>query len=122
MCIPSKYIKNFLCSAYNYLQDSNNITRFNNISQKLNTEYFFKLIFDDNNWKIGKIQPNAFITASCNTEITTWAKINYSNLHKVFYKYEDQLNCALNSLTQYKNNEKWILNISNENYKIILSP
>jgi GDP-L-fucose synthase len=122
VCIPSKYIKNYLCCAYNYLQDSNNIERFNNMSHCLNAETFFKIMFDDKNWKIGKIQPNAFITASNNSEITTWGQITYSHEHKVFYKYHDQLNRAFNSLKQYNNNNnKWSLIFLNDNYKIILT-
>jgi len=122
VCVPSKYIKEYLCCAYNYLQNSNNVERFNNISEYLNTEVFFKIMFDDNNWKIGKIQPNAFITASNANEITTWATIKYSEEHQVFFKYIDQLNNAFYSLNQYKNNEKWTLSYLNENYKIILTP
>ena len=122
ICVPSKYIKSYLFSCYNYLQDSNNIKRFNSITDtcKLNTEFFAKIIFDDNNWKIGKIEPNAFITASNMNEITTWAKIKYSNVYNVFYKYEDQLNRAFASLTKYKNNKRWQLCNLNGNYSIIL--
>jgi hypothetical protein len=122
VCVPSKYIKEYLCSPYNYLQDSKNVERFNNTSQNLNTELFFKIMFDDKNWKIGKIQPNAFISASNRSEITTWAAVKYSELHKVFYKYDDQLNRAFNSLENYKNNNKWSLQCLNQNYKIILTP
>ena len=122
ICVPSKYIKSYLFSCYNYLQDSNNIKRFNSISDnyKLNTEFFAKIIFDDNNWKIGKIEPNAFLTASNMNEITTWAKIKYSNVYKVFYKYKDQLNRAFASLRKYKNNKRWQLCNLDGNYSIIL--
>jgi hypothetical protein len=120
VCLHSKYIKKYLSCTYNYLQDSKNIERFNNRS--LNSERFFNLIFDDYNWKIGKIQNNAFITASNINEITTWAEIKYSQEHKVFFKYGDQLNRAFNSLTQYNNNEKWTLSCLNNEYKIVLKP
>jgi hypothetical protein len=122
ICIPSKYIKSYLFSLYTYLQDSNNIKRFNNISHNLNTELFIKIIFVDNNWKIGKIEPNAFITASNFNEITTWAPIKYSKVYNVFYKYEDQMKIAFTSLIKYKNNNKWTLCNSNGNYNIILTP
>lgn len=121
ICVPSKYIKSFLFSFYTYLQDSNNITRFNNISNNLNVELFTKIIFDDNNWKIGKIEPNAFITASNSNEITTWAQVKYSNFYKVFYKYDDQLERAFTCLTKYKNNKRWQLFNLNGNYSIILT-
>ena len=124
ICVPSKYIKSYLFSFYNYLQDSNNIKRLNSIScilnTELNTEFFTKIIFDDNNWKIGKIEPNAFITASNMNEITTWAEVKYCKLYKVFYKYEDQLKRAFASLIKYKNNKRWHLCNSNGNYSIIL--
>jgi hypothetical protein len=120
ICIPSKFIKSFLFSCYTYLQNSNNITRLNSISHKLNVEFFTKIIFDDNNWKIGKIEPNSFITASNMNEITTWAKIKYSKVYKVFYKYEDQLKRAFTSLRKYKNNKRWQLYNLNGNYNISL--
>jgi hypothetical protein len=120
ICVPSKYIKSYLFSFYTYLQDSNNITRFNNISNNLNVELFIKIIFDDNNWKIGKIEPNAFITASSFNEITTWGKVYYSNRYNIFYKYDDQLERAFTCLNKYKNNEKWHLCDSNGTYNIIL--
>jgi hypothetical protein len=124
ICIPSKYIKSYLFSFYNYLQDPNNIKILNSISciltTELNTEFFTKIIFDNNNWKIGKIEPNAFISASNINEITTWAEIQYSKLYEVFYKYEDQLNRAFTSLEKYKNNQRWHLCNSNGNYSIIL--
>lgn len=88
----------------------------------MNVELFIKIIFDDNNWKIGKIEPSAFITASNFNEITTWAKIKYSNVYKVFYKYEDQMNSAITCFRKYKNNNKWTLCNSNGNYNIILTP
>ena len=120
MCIPSKYIRDFLCSSFKTLENTNNIERFNNITNLLNTEVFFKIIFDDYNWKIGKIQPNSFISASNENEITTWAKIEYSNKYNVFYKYDYQCNAAFESLNQYTNNNKWELIFLNEIYKIIL--
>ena len=120
ICIPSKYVKSYLFSYYNYLQDPNNINRLNSISHKLNAEYFLKIIFDDNNWKIGKIEPNSFISASNFNEITTWGKVKYSESHKVFYKYVDQLNRAFTSLRKYKHNKRWKLCNLNGNYSIIL--
>jgi len=122
ICVPSKYIKSYLFSYYTYLQNSNNIKRLNSMSHNLNTEFFTKIIFDDNNWKIGKVEPSAFLTASNFNEITTWAKIEYSKVYKVFYKYEDQMNFAFTSLRKYKNNNKWTLCNSNGNYNIILTP
>jgi tetratricopeptide (TPR) repeat protein len=120
ICVPSTYIKSYLFSFYTYLQYPNNVVRFNKISRELNSEYFIKVIFDDNNWKIGKIEPNAFITASSLNEITTWGKIYYSDRYNLFYKYEEQMIRAFNCLNQYKNNEKWHLCCLNGMYKIIL--
>jgi len=119
ICVPSKYIKSYLFSFYTYLQDSNNITRFNNISNNLNTESFTKIIFVDNNWNIGKIEPNAFITASNSNEITTWAPVKYSEVYKVFYKYEDQMKFAFTSLRKYQHNKRW-KKLCNSNGKVII--
>jgi hypothetical protein len=109
LCIPAKYIKDYLRSCYNYLQDSNNITRLNNMC--LNTEMFQKLIFNDYMWKIGKIEPNAFIAASSKNEICTWyssREIQYCPEKKVFYKYIDQLNRASNALSKYEKSKQWV--------------
>ena len=122
ICVPSTYIKSYLFSYWTYLQDSSNIERFNRMSGELNVEVFAKVIFNDNNWKIGKIEPNSFITASSLNEITTWAKVHYSNTYKVFYKYEEQVIRAFDCLKQYKNNEKWHLYYLNGIYNIILTP
>jgi hypothetical protein len=122
LCVPSTYIKSYLFSFYTYLQYPNNIVRFNNISNNLNVELFTRIIFDDNNWKIGKIEPNAFITASSLNEITTWGRVYYSNTYNMFYKYEEQMIRAFNCLNKYKNNEKWHLCYSDGMYNIILTP
>jgi hypothetical protein len=112
--VPSKHICSYLTCAYDFLQDSSNI-HFLNIQPFLNTEIFFKLLFQHHHWKIGKIQLNAFITTSGKNEITTWGKIEYSKKYKVFYKYKHQLNDAYASLKQYKT-RKWV----RKNKKIIL--
>lgn len=119
MYIPSQFIIKYLCAPWNCLQDSNNIERLNSLS--LNCERFLLLLFQDNNWKLGKIQPNAFLTASSYNEITTWSGIQYSHTYNVFYKYDDQMNRAFHSLSQYNNNEKWFFEIV-YNYYIRLVP
>jgi hypothetical protein len=105
ICVPSKYIKDYLSSAFNYLQNSNNINRLNNLT--LNIEQFYKLIFDDNKWKIGKIQHNAFLTASNINGLTTCKPILYSEKHNVFYKYIEQLTNSFDALNIYNKNNKW---------------
>jgi hypothetical protein len=111
--VPSKYIKKYLTCAYDFLQNPSMVPFLN--KQDLNTEKFFKLLFQYHHWNIGKIQPNSFITASGKHEITTWAQIEYSRVHNVYYKYIDQLNDAYTALKQSKSN-KWIL----KDKKIIL--
>jgi hypothetical protein len=117
ICVPSKYIKKYLSSAFIYLEDVNSINRLNNL--ELNVEQYYKLIFDDNGWKIGKIQNNAFITASnINTITTSYKSVEYSEKHNVFYKYIEQLTNAYDALNSYNKNYKWIF-IKN---KIMLIP
>ena len=105
ICVQSKYIKDYLSSAFNYLQNSNNVNRLNNLT--LNIEIFYKLIFDDNNWKIGKIQNNAFLTASNSNGLTTCKPILYSEKHNVFYKYIEQLTNSFDALNSYNKKYKW---------------
>lgn len=107
ICVPSKYIKEYLCCAYNFLQDSNNINILN--SNNLNTEKFFQLIFDKNNWKTRKIQPSAFLTASNYSEISTYGSIKLCPKRNVYYKYHRQLLTSWQSLKQYNNNHIWTL-------------
>ena len=117
ICVPSKYIKRYLSCAFNYLEDLNNINRLNSLI--LNVEGFYKLMFDNNNWKIGKIQNNAFITASnINTITTSYKSVEYSEKHNVFFKYIDQLTNSYNSLNSYNKKYNWVFN----NNKIILEP
>jgi hypothetical protein len=121
MCVPTKYIKNYLSSFYNYLQDSKNINTLN-AQPYLNAETFLKIVFTKFKWTIGKIEPNAFITASSQSEITTWAKIKYNSNLKVYYKYEDQLMKAYNAFKKYTTNKKWsIVNINNTKHIVLLS-
>ena len=116
ICVPSKYIKEYLTSAFNFLQNPKNINKLNN--SMLNIERYYKLIFDNNDWKIGKIQNNAFLTASKISDLTTSSKpILYSEKHNVFYKYIEQLRNSFDSLSKY--NKKYNWTISNNN-KIIL--
>ena len=105
ICVPSKYIKLYLSSCYNYLQNRKNINLLNN--KKLNVERFFGLIFNTYKWINYKIQPNSFITASSFNEITTWGKIKYCNVKNVFYKYIKQKNAAFNALNKYNIYKKW---------------
>jgi hypothetical protein len=108
VCIPSKYIREYLSSFYNYLQDSNNINYLNTLD--INAELFAKIIFDKFNWKIGKIEPNAFITATNFHELTTCGSIISYCLNKnVYYKYPDQLQRAFNSLQKYENHFTWCI-------------
>ena len=119
ICVPSAYIKSYLYSFYNFVQLPANVKTLNTVP--LNVEHFAKKIFNENNWKVGKIEPNAFITASSLNEITTYGKVYYSDTYKLFFKYKDQMVTAFNSLNKYKNNEKWHLCDSN-GMNIILHP
>jgi hypothetical protein len=117
ICVPSKYIKKYLSCAFNYLQNPKNINKLNNL--ELNIEKFYKLIFEDKGWKIGKIQNNAFLTASNINSITTSSKpILYSEKHNIFYKYIEQLTNSYDSLNSYNKNCKWVFD--NNSNKIIL--
>jgi hypothetical protein len=116
--VSSKYIKEYLSSFYNYLQDPSNINYLNN--SYLNAEQFIKIIFDKFNWKTGKIEPNAFITATNLNELTTWSAVKYCPEKNVYYKYDGQLQQAFDSLNKYKNNKGWnITYINNMDYIIL---
>jgi hypothetical protein len=118
ICVPSIYIKDYLKSFYTYLQDVNNIEKLNELN--LNIESYTKLIFNENKWKIGKIQNNAFITAESFNTKTTWAKILYSETHNVYYKYQEQLDNTIDSLGLYKLNKEWTYVKHNDIDMIIL--
>ena len=111
ICIPSTKIREYLTFCYNFLQDENNINYLNEQTNSPyithNIEYFLELPFKKNNWKIGKIQNNAFITADSKDEVTTWGSILYSDEHDVFYKYREQLDNTYNSLEKVKEGYKW---------------
>jgi|688.fasta_scaffold387357_1 hypothetical protein len=108
ICVPSKYIIKYLSCAFNFLQNPKNIIKLNSLI--LNIEEYYKLLFDNKGWKIGKIQNNAFLTASKINDITTSCKpILYSEKHNVFYKYIEQLTNSFESLNNYNKNNKWII-------------
>lgn len=118
LVVPAKYIVRYLTSTYNYLNDESNIDKLNRLD--LNNEKLYKLYFNENNWKIGKIQNNAFITCDSDKEITTWGEIKYSDKYNVYYKYEYQMNNSYESYEQYKNGDTWTYKYSDID-RIILS-
>ena len=132
ICIPSKYIKNFLTVFKSFLDDSNNIELINNTSFskvaglefiRLNSEMFTKLLFDINKWNVGKISSNSFISASSFQEITTlYNNISYDPTHNLYYKYYEQYIYALSRLNEYSHSKKWTYqyNESDNTKKILL--
>ena len=105
ICVPFNYIRKYLTSTYDYLNDHNNVLKLNGLS--INNEKLYKLYFEEYNWEIGKITPNSFISADSANEITTWAKIRYSDERNVYYKYEEQMNDAYSAYEQYRNGSLW---------------
>jgi hypothetical protein len=119
ICVPSKHIKNYLSSFYNYLQDPINTSYLNKYD--LNVERFLKIVFNKFKWKIGKLELNAFITAKNLNEITTWADIMYCPKKKVYFKYPDQLKRAYDSLNKYEDKKVWNLKYINNIEHIVLN-
>jgi hypothetical protein len=117
LIVPSKYIKEYLFSMYDMLNDFKNIDLLNSLS--LNIEKFIKLIFDKNKWEIGRIENNAFITADSKNEITNWGKIQYDKELKSYYKYQEQVDNIKVSLKKYKNGKRWKY-INEEGNKFII--
>jgi len=107
VCVPSIYIKQFLIGYYSYLNDEQKIEKLKN--GELNIEKFTKMIFDDNGWKIGKIDNNAFITCDDANVKTTWGQVQFSDEHNVYYKYIEQLDNTNNALNKYNEGKKWKL-------------
>jgi hypothetical protein len=118
ICVSSKYIKQYLSSFYKYLQNRYNVRYLNN--NDFNVERFLNLIFYKFNWKIGKIENNAFITATDLNEITTWGQIEYCPKKNLFFKYADQFENAFDSLKKYENKKCWNITYKNNIEYIIL--
>jgi len=70
-------------------------------------EKFLKIVFNNYNWKIGKIQINSFVTTDGMNEITTWTNVLYDEEHKVYYKYKEMLDKAYDGLNKFNNGYKW---------------
>ena len=119
ICVPSTIIKHYLSSFYDYLQDSNNITTLNDRS--LNIEGYMRFLFSNFKWTIGKIENNAFITATNAQEITTYGHVYYCQKYNVFFKYKDGLNQAFDALQKYDQQQKWVLTNMNNVSRIILT-
>jgi hypothetical protein len=103
ICVPSSYIKDYLFSCYNNIN-----TNIENLKNKnMCIEEYFKTIFDEKKWKIGKMDNNAFLSANSSNEITTTIQPLYSEKYDVYYKYEYQLNSSYDNLEKYKNGGHW---------------
>ena len=123
VCVPSKYIKQYLYSNYEYLQNKNNIEYLNNLfisDKNINAEYFCEIVINSYNWNVGKIQNNSFISADKPNEITTWGIVNYDEEKKVFFKYKEQFDMAYNRLKEYNDGSNWTYIVENNIDKIIL--
>jgi hypothetical protein len=121
-CVPSKYIRNYLSCPYNAFQDNKNIDKFNKLSSErdFTIEAFLQLLMDENNWKVGKMDNNAFLTAASEKKLTSWTDILYDEDKKVFYKYPDQLEKSYTALEKYNKGYKWTYLKDKE--KIVLIP
>ena len=85
ICVPSIYIKEYLKSFFEILQDDKNINELNSLD--LNIERYTKFIFDKKGWKHGKIQSNAIFICDSAEEKTTWGQILYDEKNGFFYKH-----------------------------------
>lgn len=107
VCVPSKIIRKYLSMYYEYLQE-NHIEELNKLD--MNIEAYSLLLVQKNNWPIGKIMPNSFISADKLDEITTWGQVKYDEKRNIYYKYEVQVEDAYASLDLYKKNPVWLIN------------
>jgi hypothetical protein len=108
--IPNRFIKAYLYGYYNYLSNENNIKKLLSEKIGLNVERLCSTIFKFNNWKIGVMKSNAYISADCIDEKTTWGKIKYSDKYDTFYKYDTQLEKSQENLIIYNKGNKWKFN------------
>ena len=116
--VPKKYLIEYLTACYKYIMDGtlHNIVKI----PVLNCESYMQLIFNNNNWKIGYIQNNGFISANNSNDHTTWGKIIYSEEHNVLYKYREQLDNSYNALELWNNNKRWKYKLVNDESHILL--
>lgn len=104
VCVPRKYIIEFLEGPYHYIVNSMDaILKL----EPLNSESFIKHLFESKGWSPNTIDVNGFFTADSVDSITTWAAIKKSEKHGVLYKYEDQLDWAFENLEKFKNGKTW---------------
>jgi hypothetical protein len=108
--IPSKFIKQYLYSYYNYLTNVNYINKLLSLKTGLNCERLTTSIFKFNNWKIGTMKSNAFITADYINERSTWASIKYNDAYKTLFKYPGQLNNSYKNLNIFNKGNNWKFN------------
>jgi hypothetical protein len=112
--IPNQYIKAYLYSYYNYLSNKNNVNKLLSEKKGLNVERLCSTIFKFNNWKIGLMKSNAYISADCINERSTWAKIKYSEKYNTFYKYYTQFYNSQENMNIYNKGYKWKFNGTNK--------
>ena len=106
--IPSKYIKNYLYSAYNYLTNPILINKIIKNNEEFNCEKFFKFIFTKEKWKIGLLKSNGFISAdSIDEKTTSSVRMRHCTKHNMFFKYICQFKAAHKNLKKYKKNSNW---------------
>jgi hypothetical protein len=119
ICVPSIYIKEYLKSFFEILQDEKNINELNSLD--LNCERYTKFIFDKKGWKNGKIQPNAIITCDSMEEKTTWGHISYDQRTELFYKCPEFYSLTMINLQEYNQGKKWFITNEGECKKIVLT-
>ena len=110
--IPSNKIKDYLYAFYDYLTKPELINKILINNEFFNCEKLMKFIFMNNQWNIGLLKSNCYITADSLNTKTTYCGCKYSSKYDTFYKYDEQLNSAYSNFEKIKNGEFYYLNYS----------
>jgi hypothetical protein len=108
MTVPSTVIMKYLTSPYNYIMNGN-VHEMSTYGDP-NCERFLGFIFKKENWNLGYIENNAFLSANSTNERTNTASIKYDEKRNVHYKYSEQLENSYNAMESWKINRTWVLN------------
>ena len=103
--VPTKHIKAYLSSPYQYIMNGKIREMFNGG----NCEMYLQSILNSNSWIVGYIQMNAFISGDSLDEHTTFASMKYSENHDVVYKYEEQLTNSFEAFELWNSGKRWVL-------------
>ncbi len=112
--VPNTLIRNVLTQVSKFLNSP--LEHYEIKDKYFNIEKLIDFIYKKQNIVIGRICNTGFIIANDRNDRTTWGPILYSDKHKVYYKYHENLEFTFESYNLYMNEKKIYKMVYNDKY------